>query len=114
MGKEFKDTERRIEELEELYVLTRQSFLDNYDSLSEMERYRLLQQLRGLLDDIAKEAGGRAKRAVIEQNVGVDNSFAMMLAGIRGNLPQEPKQLPPIETIDVQVINPDESKESLE
>lgn len=110
MKQEFKDTERRIEELEELYKLTRQSFLENYDSLTEIEKYRIMQQLRGLLDDIAKEAGGRAKRAVIEQSVGMDNSFAMMLAGIRGNLPpQEPKQLPPIEPIDVQVVNKEET-----
>lgn len=111
MEHEFKDTERRIEELEELYKLTRQSFLENYDGLSEIEKYRIMQQLRGLLDDIAKEAGGRAKRAVIEQNVGVDNTFAMMLAGIRGNLPQEPKQLPTVEPIDVQVVKTEEASD---
>lgn len=106
MEHEFKDTERRITELEELYKLTRQSFLDDYDNLTEIEKYRTLQQLRGLLDDIAKEAGGRAKRAVIEQNVKTDNTFAMLLSGIRGKLPgTAPAELPPAQCIDVQATD---------
>lgn len=88
--KKLNDSEARIEELEELYVLTRDQFLNEYDDIRPTERAKIIQQLRGMLDDIAKEAGGRVKRQEINNTFGRDNSFMELIAGIRGNLP-EPK-----------------------
>ena len=89
MKKELRDSERRIEELEELYVQVRDDFVENYDDYKPHERTKIMQQLRGFLDDIAKEAGGRVKRQEVTQNFGMrDSSFLELIAGVRGNLPQ--------------------------
>lgn len=89
MKKVLKDSEERISELEELYVKTRDKFLNDFDHYTPTERAKTLQQLRGMLDDIAKEAGGRVKRQEIQTSFGTrDNSFMELIAGIRGNLPQ--------------------------
>ena len=111
MGKrKLEESEARIEELEELYVLERNRFLDEYDDLSPSERMAVLRQLRGILDDIAKEAGGRVKRQENINTFGtVDNSFMELIAGVRGNLP-EPEQ-PVIDVMPVmaeQVIDGEE------
>ena len=87
--KELRDSEKRIEELEELYVQVRDDFVENYDEYRPHERTKLMQQLRGFLDDIAKEAGGRVKRQEISNTFGTkDSSFLELIAGVRGNLPQ--------------------------
>ena len=88
---ELKDSENRIDELETLYLQVRNDFVENYDDYSPVERTKIMQQLRGFLDDIAKEAGGRVKRQEISNTFGAkDSSFMELIAGIRGNLP-EPK-----------------------
>ena len=84
----LKESEERIAELEDLYVLTRDKFLNEFDDLDPQGRERYLRQLRGMLDDIAKEAGGRVKRQENINTFGTtDNSFMELIAGIRGNLP---------------------------
>ena len=89
--RELRDSEERISELEELYVQVRDDFVTNYEDYKPHERTKIMQQLRGFLDDIAKEAGGRVKRQEINNTFGSrDNSFMELIAGIRGNLP-EPK-----------------------
>ena len=91
--RELRDSEERIAELEELYVQVRNDFVENYDDYRPHERTKIMQQLRGFLDDIAKEAGGRVKRQEINNTFGArDNSFMELIAGIRGNLP-EPKPI---------------------
>jgi len=85
----LKDYEERITELEEMYVMCRKDFIDNYDGMTPKDKAKILSQLRGLLDDIAKEAGGRAKRAIVETSYGGDSSFALLLAGVRGRLPNQ-------------------------
>ena len=111
MGKrKLEDSEARIEELEELYVLERNRFLDDFDDMSTDDRTKVIRQLRGILDDIAKEAGGRVKRQENINTFGtVDNSFMELIAGVRGNLP-EPEQ-PVIDVMPVmaeQVIDGEE------
>lgn len=87
-NRKLRGSEERIEELEKLYVLTRNSFLDEFDHLYPEEKDKYLRQLRGMLDDIAKEAGGRVKRQEIQTSFGAkDNSFMELIAGVRGNLP---------------------------
>ena len=87
--KELRDSEKRIEELEELYIQVRDDFVENYDEYRPHERTKIMQQLRGFLDDIAKEAGGRVKRQEISNTFGTkDSSFLELIAGVRGNLPQ--------------------------
>lgn len=87
--KKLHESEERIQELEDLYVLTRDQFLDEYEDIRPAERAKILQQLRGMLDDIAKEAGGRVKRQEINNTFGAkDSSFLELIAGIRGNLPE--------------------------
>ena len=89
--KKLNDSEERIQELENLYILTRDQFLSEYDEIKPEQRAKVLQQLRGMLDDIAKEAGGRVKRQEVTQNFGTkDSTFMELIAGIRGKLP-EPK-----------------------
>ena len=91
MGKKslLKESEERIAELEDLYVITRNKFLTEFDDLDPQGRERYLRQLRGMLDDIAKEAGGRVKRQENINTFGAtDNSFMELIAGIRGNLPE--------------------------
>lgn len=89
MKKILKDSEARIEELEKLYVQVRNDFLENFDDYTPNERAKIMQQLRGFLDDIAKEAGGRVKRQEISNTFGArDNTFMELIAGVRGNLPQ--------------------------
>jgi hypothetical protein len=101
--KKLHDSEERIQELEDLYVLTRDQFLDEYEDIRPAERAKIIQQLRGMLDDIAKEAGGRVKRQEIANTFGTkDSSFLELIAGIRGNLP-EPQpviDIQPLEIID--------------
>ena len=91
MGKKksrLTESEERIAELEELYLVTREKFLDEFDDLDPNGRERYLRQLRGMLDDIAKEAGGRVKRQENINTFGAtDNSFMELIAGVRGNLP---------------------------
>lgn len=88
MKKELRDSENRITELEKLYVQVRDDFVENYDDYKPAERTKIMQQLRGFLDDIAKEAGGRVKRQEIANTFGTrDSSFMELVAGIRGNLP---------------------------
>lgn len=99
----LKDSEARIEELETLYVMERDKFLDNFDNLDSDQRTKIIRQLRGILDDIAKEAGGRVKRQENISTFGTaDNSFMELIAGIRGNLPE------PTPIIDVMPILPEE------
>ena len=87
--RELRDSEERILELEELYVQVRNDFVDNYDGYTPNERTKIMQQLRGFLDDIAKEAGGRVKRQEINQTFGArDNTFMELIAGVRGKLPE--------------------------
>ena len=89
MKKELRDSEKRIEELEELYVKVRNDFVENFDDYRPHEKTKIMQQLRGFLDDIAKESGGRVKRQEISNTFGTkDSSFLELIAGIRGNLPQ--------------------------
>lgn len=89
MKRMLKDSEERISELEDLYVKTRDQFLKEFENIKPTERAKIIQQLRGMLDDIAKEAGGRVKRQQIETSFGSrDSSFMELIAGIRGNLPQ--------------------------
>jgi len=89
MKNELKDSEKRIEELEELYIQVRNDFVENYDDYRPHERTKIMQQLRGFLDDIAKEAGGRVKRQEINNTFGAkDSTFMELIAGVRGNLPQ--------------------------
>ena len=89
--KKLNDSEERIQELENLYILTRDQFLSEYDEIKPEQRAKILQQLRGMLDDIAKEAGGRVKRQEINNTFGAnDGTFMELIAGIRGKLP-EPK-----------------------
>ena len=86
---ELKDSEKRIEELETLYIQVRNDFVENFDDYRPQERAKVMQQLRGFLDDIAKEAGGRVKRQEINNTFGArDSSFMELIAGIRGNLPE--------------------------
>jgi len=97
--KKLNDSEERIQELENLYLLTRDQFLGEYDEIRPEQRAKILQQLRGLLDDIAKEAGGRVKRQEISNTFGAkDSTFMELIAGIRGNLPE------PMPVIDVMPI----------
>lgn len=85
----LKDSEERIAELEELYLLTRDKFLEEFDDLDADGRTKTIRQLRGILDDIAKEAGGRVKRQENINTFGTrDNSFMELVAGIRGKLPE--------------------------
>lgn len=94
--KKLHDSEERIQELEDLYVLTRDQFLDEYEDIRPAERAKIIQQLRGMLDDIAKEAGGRVKRQEIQQTFGAkDSAFLDLIASVRGNLPE------PMPVIDV-------------
>lgn len=89
MKRTLKDSEERIAELEELYVTTRNAFLNEFDDMKPDMRAKTLQQLRGMLDDIAKEAGGRVKRQEINNTFGSrDSSFMELIAGVRGNLPE--------------------------
>ena len=90
MGKKsLKESEARIEELENLYVQERDRFLEEFDDMGSAERTQVIRQLRGILDDIAKEAGGRVKRQENINTFGsVDNSFMELIAGVRGNLPE--------------------------
>ena len=106
----LKDSEERIAELEELYILTRNAFLEDFDDLKAFEKDKYLKQLRGLLDDIAKEAGGRVKRQEIQQTVTRDSSFMELIAGIRGNLP---RPAPVIEVMPVEVENAEEESTAL-
>lgn len=97
----LKDSEERIAELQELYVMTRTSFLEEFDDLTAAEKDKYLRQLRGMLDDIAKEAGGRVKRQEIQTSFGTkDSSFMELISGIRGNLP---KPQPVIEITPIEV-----------
>ena len=116
MGKKketrLNDFEERIAELEELYVMTRSAFLDEFDDLNAQEKERYLRQLRGMLDDIAKEAGGRVKRQEVTTNFGTkDSSFMELISGIRGNLPT-PK--PVIEAIPIEVTEVTDGAENSE
>ena len=83
----LRGSEERISELEDLYVRTRDQFLKEYETIKPEQRAKILQQMRGMLDDIAKEAGGRVKRQEINNTFGKDSSFMELIAGIRGNLP---------------------------
>jgi len=107
MGKKretrLNDYEERIAELEELYLLTRSAFLDEFDALNAQEKERYLRQLRGMLDDIAKEAGGRVKKQEVRTMFGEkDSSFMELISGIRGNLPSPHPviEVTPIEVTD--------------
>ena len=87
--KKLHDSEARIEELEDLYALTRDQFLEEYDDIKPEQRAKIIQQLRGMLDDIAKEAGGRVKRQEISNTFGAkDSSFLELISSVRGNLPK--------------------------
>lgn len=89
----LKEAEERIAELENLYIMERNRFLDEFDDLDADQRSKTLRQLRGILDDIAKESGGRVRRQENISTFGTaDNSFMELIAGIRGNLP-EPKPI---------------------
>ena len=91
--KKLNESEERIQELEDLYILTRDQFLTDFDDLKSAEKAKMLQQLRGMLDDIAKEAGGRVKRQEVSTTFGSrDSSFLELIASVRGNLP-EPKPI---------------------
>ena len=99
--KKLNVSEERIQELEDLYVLTRDQFLDEYEEIRPAERAKILQQLRGMLDDIAKEAGGRVKRQENIQSFGrADSSFLELIASVRGNLPEP---APVIEAIPIEI-----------
>ena len=118
MGKkresELKESESRIEELEGLYVMTRNKFLDDFDDLNADDRAKYLRQLRGMLDDIAKEAGGRVKRQEISTSFGSrDNSFMELIAGIRGNLPQ-PKPIREVMPVMAERVEYDEEESRAE
>ena len=105
--RELRDSENRILELEELYVQIRDDFVDNYDDYTPNERTKIMQQLRGFLDDIAKEAGGRIKRQEINSTFGSrDNTFLELIAGVRGKLPT------PQPVIEVPVIEVDDGTEA--
>ena len=94
--KKLNDSEERIQELENLYILTRDQFLSEYDEIKPEQRAKVLQQLRGMLDDIAKEAGGRVKRQEINQTFGAkDSTFLDLIASVRKELPE------PMPVIDV-------------
>ena len=87
--KKLSDSEERIQELEDLYILTRDQFLDEYDDIKPAERAKVLQQLRGMLDDIAKEAGGRVKKQEITNTFGAkDSTFLELISSVRKNLPE--------------------------
>ena len=102
--KKLHDSEERIQELEDLYVLTRNQFLDEYEDIRPAERAKIIQQLRGMLDDIAKEAGGRVKRQEINQTFGArDSSFLELIASVRGNLP-EPKPVIDVVPIEMEMV----------
>jgi len=110
MKKSLRGSEERIAELEELYVKTRDSFLKEYESIKPEQRAKILQQLRGMLDDIAKEAGGRVKRQEINNTFGAkDNSFMELIAGIRGNLPQ-PQPIIEVMPIEAELVNHEEEE----
>ena len=104
--KKLHESEDRIQELEDLYVLTRDQFLGEYDEIRPAERAKIIQQLRGMLDDIAKEAGGRVKRQEINNTFGAkDNTFLELIASVRGNLPE------PVPVIDVVPIEKEQAEE---
>lgn len=103
MSKVLKDSEERIEELEKLYIQVRDDFVENFDHYNPQARAKIMQQLRGFLDDIAKEAGGRVKRQEISNTFGTrDSTFMELIAGVRGNLPEAK---PVIEVLPVEVEN---------
>ena len=109
MKTELKDSERRIEELEELYLQVRDDFVTNYDDYKPHERTKIMQQLRGFLDDIAKEAGGRVKRQEINNTFGAkDSTFLDLIAGVRGNLPQPKPVIEVLPVMEEQVPNGEE------
>ena len=87
--RKLNDSEERINELEDLYVLTRDQFLSEFDDITPTERSKTIQQLRGMLDDIAKESGGRVKRQEINNTFGAkDSSFLELISSVRGSLPE--------------------------
>ena len=101
--KKLHDSEERIQELEDLYILTRDQFLDEFDEIKPEQRAKTIQQLRGILDDIAKEAGGRVKRQEINQTFGAkDNTFLELISSVRNNLPSPQ---PVIDVIPIEVEN---------
>ena len=51
MKRNLRDSEERITELEELYVKTRNKFLEDFDNMDSDARAKELRQLRGMLDD---------------------------------------------------------------
>ena len=107
--RELRDSEERISELEELYVQVRDDFVENYDEYKPHERTKIMQQLRGFWDDIAKEAGGRVKRQEINQTFGSrDQTFLELIAGVRGNLPQ-PKPVIEVMPYEAEQVNNEES-----
>ena len=112
--KKLHDSEARIEELEDLYVLTRDQFLREYDDIRPEQRAKTLQQLRGMLDDIAKEAGGRVKRQEISNTFGTkDSSFLELIASVRGNLP-EPQPVIEIMPIEAEQVADGAERETTE
>ena len=83
--------------------------MENYDEYKPHERTKIMQQLRGFLDDIAKEAGGRVKRQEINQTFGSrDQTFLELIAGVRGNLPQ-PKPVIEVMPYEAEQANNEES-----
>lgn len=110
MKRNLRDSEERITELEELYVKTRNKFLEDFDNMDSDARAKELRQLRGMLDDIAKEAGGRVKRQEIQTSFGSrDNSFLELIAGIRGKLP-EAKPVIEVMPIEAERVNDGEEE----
>ena len=106
--KELRNSEERIAELEELYVRVRDDFVENYEDYTGTERTKIMQQLRGFLDDIAKEAGGRVKRQEINNTFGArDSTFMELIAGVRGNLPK-PQPVIEVLPVEAEVFNGEE------
>lgn len=107
--KKLNDSEERIQELENLYILTRDQFLSEYDEIKPEQRAKVLQQLRGMLDDIAKEAGGRVKRQEISNTFGTkDTTFLELIASVRKELPE------PMPVIDVMPIEAEQVNDGTE
>ena len=103
--KRLADSEERIQELETLYVLTRDQFLSEYDDIKPTERAKVIQQLRGMLDDIAKEAGGRVKRQEIQNTFGAkDSGFLELISAVRNKLP-EPKPVIEVMPIEAEQVD---------
>ena len=104
--KKLSDSEERIQELEDLYILTRDQFLDEYDEIRPAERAKVIQQLRGMLDDIAKEAGGRVKRQEINNTFGAkDSSFLELISSVRKKLPEP---MPVIDVMPIEAVQVEE------